>query len=837
MPRKSKEFTIAQQAEGRNGESSNKARSSGRLKGDDDDDDGDHYPTTNRMVGGALPHSDPEDESEDGWSDDSGKDSDVGLISPKKKTEPKEEIYSDEEHMPPTTRSSRLATSSSASKLNSYFTANTSPDDLDDSDDDDDLYMRSSALGMTPQYLSRSSSKENLRKDPVGTSGGSIGAPTRPERPPSPPSSPKKLDKVEPDQYIGYRGLDSQRKAVPRYIPPPGTNPDPNTDPEGYFAKYGQPAPAASLNAPPLSEPYNDNYNEPYPQRSSGTAFDYATPRAADVDDKGLPPTNSYSGKDNNYGQSEAAPFAAGAGLGAGAGYVAGNFNDHQEGQYDDEHGFREGDYFDATQNRGAPAEVGDEAKYGANEYHTNESVALSEAEKRFHKKEIKLIVILMVSLIVLAGVVGGIVGVVIGNRNKSNNNGSPTNRPVAAPVLAPIGVPTLKPTPRPTIAPTVAPSSAPIVNTAAPTGIVTNPALYDAIAAASPDGGAAILETGSPQQQAFLLVQSQALDLPDSRQIQRYALLTFFYSTDGESWVENTNWGSELDECVWYSDSETGMCVGEAVTSLRYVANGITGVLPAELSMLTTLSELYIKGASGKPGITGGIPLQLADLPLATFLFSDHNFTEPLPDSLFDSWSKITVLNIVNSKLPGTIPSLAGLTSATNLNFNRNKLTGDFPDISGLAKLVLFDVSENDLEGSLPSLAALTSLKNFNVGKNRLSGGITELSNLVSVKPLLNISYNQFSGEMPSSLNALTQLQSLVFNNNQLQGPCPDLSALIALTTFRIEFNLISGSVPSGTCTAVRVVPATTVAADCGAGGNVTCACCNVCCSANGCS
>ena len=94
----------------------------------------------------------------------------------------------------------------------------------------------------------------------------------------------------------------------------------------------------------------------------------------------------------------------------------------------------------------------------------------------------------------------------------------------------------------------------------------------YEALLSnASLDGGEA-LENSSTQYEAFnwIVTNNTHLAVLSNEQIiQRYALATIFFSTDGNSWNDHTGWLSELDECSWYGVECTTCTLSDAVSEL----------------------------------------------------------------------------------------------------------------------------------------------------------------------------------------------------------------------------------------------------------------------------
>ena len=87
-----------------------------------------------------------------------------------------------------------------------------------------------------------------------------------------------------------------------------------------------------------------------------------------------------------------------------------------------------------------------------------------------------------------------------------------------------------------------------------------------------------------------------------------------------------------------------------------------------------------------------------------------------------------------------------------------------------------MLDLSNNQLSGQIPtSLGALKALKLFNISSNKLSGKIpTSFGDLENIETL-DLSHNKLSGSIPPTLTKLQQLTILDVSNNELVGPIPD--------------------------------------------------------------
>lgn len=147
-----------------------------------------------------------------------------------------------------------------------------------------------------------------------------------------------------------------------------------------------------------------------------------------------------------------------------------------------------------------------------------------------------------------------------------------------------------------------VAPSAAPPPQT-----------LKDLIASASLDGGAALSDPLSPQSKALTWLEGNGNidNYPDWRKIQRHTLATFYYSTNGDGWIERDGWLTVEHECDWFTWSVEPTCDKNGV--FRHLAlfdNNVTGTLPKDLAILSdSLHTLALRDAP----LTGTIPTEIS--------------------------------------------------------------------------------------------------------------------------------------------------------------------------------------------------------------------------------
>lgn len=114
---------------------------------------------------------------------------------------------------------------------------------------------------------------------------------------------------------------------------------------------------------------------------------------------------------------------------------------------------------------------------------------------------------------------------------------------------------------------------------------------LEDLIVSASLDDGEALADPLSPQSMAltWLADNSNLDEYPDWRKVQRHTLATFYYSTNGDGWIERNDWLTDKDECEWFTSAVDPTCDEDGVfTRLVLFDNNVSGILPKDLALFS---------------------------------------------------------------------------------------------------------------------------------------------------------------------------------------------------------------------------------------------------------
>lgn len=277
----------------------------------------------------------------------------------------------------------------------------------------------------------------------------------------------------------------------------------------------------------------------------------------------------------------------------------------------------------------------------------------------------------------------------------------------------------------------------------------------------------------------------------------ERAALVALYNATDGDNWVDNTNWlDAEGTECGWFGVT---CSVSPAVTDLILINNGLDGPIPgAELGKLSALQVLRLNGNA----LTGSIPPELGNLSaLNTLRISQNALTGSIPPQLM-RLSSLSELNLGTNQLVGGIPEELGtMTSLSSLDLANNPLGGEIPlALGNLTGLIALRLNACELTGSIPpEIGDLVSVVNLSLNVNSLSGEIpAELGNLTAVRSL-RLNSNELEGTVPPELGNLSVLRTLWLGGNELTGPIPsELGNLLNLEEMRIDRNQLGGPLPA---------------------------------------
>ena len=154
----------------------------------------------------------------------------------------------------------------------------------------------------------------------------------------------------------------------------------------------------------------------------------------------------------------------------------------------------------------------------------------------------------------------------------------------------------------------------------------------------------------------------------------------------------------------------------------------------------------------------------------------------------------RVLQINLVDNQLDGKIPAeLAKASALQVVRFYSNFLTGSIPEeIFTMQSLQIFDANNNQLSGELPSTISMANLTDLVLYANKIFGELPSFNS--PMLQTLELSSNQFTGQLSDGLSQNTGLKELVVSRNMLTGTLPSsygaFRKMQRLWTFYNNFN-----------------------------------------------
>ncbi|KAM0000002.1 putative protein kinase RLK-Pelle-LRR-XII-1 family [Helianthus debilis subsp. tardiflorus] len=261
------------------------------------------------------------------------------------------------------------------------------------------------------------------------------------------------------------------------------------------------------------------------------------------------------------------------------------------------------------------------------------------------------------------------------------------------------------------------------------------------------------------------------------------------------------------LENCTALEKLDLGNCkfqgvlprsIGNLSNQLQHLylqGNQLHGNLPRSIGFLVGLKRLHLYGNQ----FIGNIPSTIGNLrALAEVALYENQLLGLIPDEI-GNLSMLLYLDLSFNKLEGHIPSSFG--SCHNLlalYLNNNKLSQQIPtQLFQLPSLsIKLDLSQNNLSGSLPTeVGNLKMLSDLDLSNNNLSGNFPSSLGSCASLSSLSLKGNLFQGTIPPSLSSLKGLLVLDISHNNLSGQIPQF--LERLEYLNISYNDFEGEVP----------------------------------------
>ncbi|EHA8592592.1 Receptor protein kinase-like protein [Cocos nucifera] len=224
-----------------------------------------------------------------------------------------------------------------------------------------------------------------------------------------------------------------------------------------------------------------------------------------------------------------------------------------------------------------------------------------------------------------------------------------------------------------------------------------------------------------------------------------------------------SVNWNTSSDAEFGIPGSSASRVIGLVLPNSQ-----LLGSIPADLGLIEHLRHLDLSGNF----LNGTLPSTLFNASELRILSLSNNVISGELPELVGEMKSLQCLNLSDNALGGRVPSnLTLLPNLTTVSLAGNYLSGELPG-GGFEQLEVFDLSSNLVNGSLPPDLGVKNLRYLNLSSNRLAGGIPpELASRMPANALIDLSFNNFSGEIPQSGAFLAQKPMAFSGNPDLCG------------------------------------------------------------------
>ncbi|PKA47046.1 LRR receptor-like serine/threonine-protein kinase ERECTA [Apostasia shenzhenica] len=138
-------------------------------------------------------------------------------------------------------------------------------------------------------------------------------------------------------------------------------------------------------------------------------------------------------------------------------------------------------------------------------------------------------------------------------------------------------------------------------------------------------------------------------------------------------------------------------------------------------------------------------------------------------------------------------------LTGLWYFDVKNNSLTGNIPpSIGNCTSFQVLDLSYNQLSGEIPFNIGFLQVATLSLQNNKFTGRIPSVIGLMQALAVLDLSCNRLSGAIPPILGNLTYTEKLYLQGNMLTGSIPpELGNMTRLHYLELNDNQLAGHIP----------------------------------------
>tara|TARA_Y100001934_G_scaffold227894_1_gene273933 strand:- start:581 stop:2632 length:2052 start_codon:yes stop_codon:yes gene_type:complete len=281
----------------------------------------------------------------------------------------------------------------------------------------------------------------------------------------------------------------------------------------------------------------------------------------------------------------------------------------------------------------------------------------------------------------------------------------------------------------------------------------------------------------------------------------------------DSSSWFPSKNIGEYWQNFVTDLATDTSVCDINLDSSYVYFTIGIHGLDSISNYTITTNNQSLIEQCR----LQLALPENERNLHVNGYLdSSDGGFNLPWNWHIKPNEWELTEFSIgtcngnpedVEQNLDYWIDSIGQLCNWNS--YIKNEIITTCEGITLWENCYLIEnttelyLSGNNLSGNIPSeIGQLINLNHVNLSFNQLDGTIPSSFGSLQNLNTLSLSDNQLIGEIPQEIGALENLEVLYLNNNRLSGNIPDIfNGLDNLNQLGLFDNELIGAIPNSLC------------------------------------
>ncbi|CAL5444142.1 unnamed protein product [Camellia sinensis] len=183
----------------------------------------------------------------------------------------------------------------------------------------------------------------------------------------------------------------------------------------------------------------------------------------------------------------------------------------------------------------------------------------------------------------------------------------------------------------------------------------------------------------------------------------------------------------------------------------------------------------------------------------------SDNRLSEQIQANIGDMFPYIQYLNLSSNAFEGGIPSSFGKMSKLSvLDLYTNNFSREVPNqlVRNCRFLWILKLTNKNFRGQIFSVDFnLANIETLQLNDNQFTRPLTNVLSKLPKLNFLDISNNYMSIKIPSSMDNMTSLQTLIMRNNSFNGIPDSIRLLSNLRILLFRGNQLSGSIPIQLC------------------------------------